>query len=376
MHTRAELVRALLISSGLLQFFLKEARKHVEWVKERSVHYALDGKTPYKMKYKKKPHLAGIHEFGAAAYVKDLKARKLDSCTQLGRFVGYDSESKGFRIYWPTKRSVTIKQNVVFHDGDVTVDATAVIPGNSSEGEKEKIIQNPENTIKCTEDDPIKNTSSEPHLENNTNLSLDPEAQNTVPFPSTPETSDAISQDPIEDKPDEEPGLGCGRQAQRKPPGAYKPMNGGLPPLKVNTMCLGDADDDGIGIYLPEDDDDIFARLSPSFATVGAMGTEPPSLDEALRGPNAKEWQAALDYEIGQLKKLGTWVIEDLPKGAPVIPTEVLKEKCGHTGIIKSYRVWIMAGGHKQVKGINYMETFSAAVKMPSVHCYGSVKLL
>ena len=27
-----------------------------------------------------------------------------------------------------------------------------------------------------------------------------------------------------------------------------------------------------------------------------------------------------------------------------------------------------MAGGHKQVEGINFMETFSAAVKMLSVH--------
>ena len=59
-------------------------------------------------------------------------------------------------------------------------------------------------------------------------------------------------------------------------------MNEGLPPLKVNAMCLGDADDDRIGIYLPEDDDDIFTTLPPSFATVGAMGTEPASLDEAL----------------------------------------------------------------------------------------------
>ena len=50
--------------------------KHVEWVKERSPHSALDGKTPYEMKHQKVPHLGGIHEFGAAAYVKDLKAGK------------------------------------------------------------------------------------------------------------------------------------------------------------------------------------------------------------------------------------------------------------------------------------------------------------
>jgi hypothetical protein len=146
-------------------------------------------------------------------------------------------------------------------------------------------------------------------------------------------------------------------------------MNEGLPPLEANAMCLGDADDDGIGIYLPENDDDIFAMLPPSFATVGAMGTEPASLNEALQGPYAKEWQAALDYEIGQLEKLGTWVMEDLPKGAPVIPcTEDLKKKRGPTGVIESYRVWIVAGRHKQVEGINYMETFLAASKMPSVH--------
>jgi hypothetical protein len=42
-----------------------------------------------------------------------------------------------------------------------------------------------------------------------------------------------------------------------------------------------------------------------------------------------------LDYEINQLEKLGTWVLEDLPEGEPVIPcTEVLKEKPGPTGEI------------------------------------------
>ena len=59
-------------------------------------------------------------------------------------------------------------------------------------------------------------------------------------------------------------------------------MAEGLPPLKANYMSLADPNDDDIGIHLPEDDDDIFVMLPPDFATVGAMGTEPASLDEAL----------------------------------------------------------------------------------------------
>jgi hypothetical protein len=113
-----------------------------------------------------------------------------------------------------------------------------------------------------------------------------------------------------------------------------------LPPLEANAVSLADPDDDKIGISLPEDDDNMFTTLLPHFVIVGAIRTEPASIDEALRGPNAKEWQAALKYEISQLEKLSTWVLEDLPKGEPVIPcTEVLKKKHGPTGEIEGYRV-------------------------------------
>ena len=81
------------------------------------------------MKHKKVPHLDNIHEFGTAVYVKDLKARKLDARAKLGRFVGYDSESKGFRIYWPNKQSVLVKHNVIFNQEDVlTKNNHVVIP--------------------------------------------------------------------------------------------------------------------------------------------------------------------------------------------------------------------------------------------------------
>ena len=67
MRARAERARALLLASGLPRLLLEEAMKHTTWLQNRTPARALDGKTPYEMRSKKKPHLAGIQEFGAAA---------------------------------------------------------------------------------------------------------------------------------------------------------------------------------------------------------------------------------------------------------------------------------------------------------------------
>ena len=73
-----------------------------------------------------------------------------------------------------------------------------------------------------------------------------------------------------------------------------------------------------------------------------------------------------LDYKIGQLEKLGTWVIEDLLKGHNTIPcSAMLKEKHGPDGKITSYQVHIVTGGHRQVEGVNHSKTFSSTAKMP-----------
>ena len=118
----------------------------------------------------------------------------------------------------------------------------------------------------------------------------------------------------------------------------------------------------------PEDDKDIYMNLPPDFALIGGMDSEPASIDEALRSPDAQKWQEALDYEIGQLEKMNTWTVEDLPPGYMAIPCGVvLKHKRGPDGQIQSYQVRIVASGHKQVQGLNYTETFSAAAKMPTV---------
>ena len=81
--------------------------------------------------------------------------------------------------------------------------------------------------------------------------------------------------------------------------------------------------------------DDV--TLLPDFTVVGTLNSEPKSLDKVLRGPDADKWKEALNYKISQLEKLGTWMVEDLPKGHSAIPcNEVLKIKRGPNGEFKN----------------------------------------
>src|SRR5271168_1027696 len=299
MRTRAERARALLLASGLPCFLWEEAMKHSTWLQNRTPTRALDGKTPYEMIHKKKPNLAGIQEFGAAAYVKDLKAGKLDARAKVGRFVGYDSESKGFRIYWPATRSVSVERNVVFNENDIrNDDGTVPIPGALSEGEKEadKVIQHPENSVeglKKAQDDQNDDSEEKSEIEQQSKT-------NTVPFPPQ-----AVAQEP-----DDEP-----HQPQERPQRAAR-YQGNYRDLTASVAIFEDHDDTAGPAVVEDPANDgylnCFDDLPLDFATVGHNGTDPQTLDEALRGSNAKEWQAAMDYEISQLQKFETWQVDDL----------------------------------------------------------------
>ena len=360
MRTRAERARALLISSGLPRFLWEEAMQHSAWLQDRTPARANNGKTPYEMGNGKKPNLVGIQEFGVAAYVKDLKAGKLDARATKGRFVGYDSESKGYRIYWPKKRSVTVERNVVFNPEDVdSSDEIAVIPGEAqSEGEINKVIQASPKTTKVVEEDeevPEKEPSDHPSTQDDA-----VETHQSTSQVDMEATGNETDQEPPDDEASSNPDYGRGKRSRRSQ-GSYRKLNQGLV-AAVSTLPEEDTTD--------EVDDDVYSpyNIPPDIALAGYSFSDPTTLDEALRGPNVTEWLKALDYEINQLEKLGTWVVEDLPPGQTAIPcTGVTRVKRGPDGEVQSYRVRIVAGGHRQVEGVNYTETFSAAAKMPTV---------
>ena len=210
--------------------------------------HANNGKTPYKLKNKIKPNLSGLQEFGVATYVKDLKARKLDARAKLGCFVGYDSKSKGYQIYWPERRSRTIECNIVFNQNDIqTSNETTVIHSKAqSEGEKDKIIQASQNNSENTEKPDTKEHDHQHTQKRQPEPHQDTQASNSITFPSIKDNH--CNTKPQEDDQSFNEQYGHGKRS-RPPPGAFKNLNEGLIAtitidLDNNNECLDERIDD------------------------------------------------------------------------------------------------------------------------------------
>ena len=226
------------------------------------------------MKSGRKPNLANIQEFRVAAYVKDLKAGKLDSRVIIGQFVGYDIESKGYRIYWPTKRMISVERNIVFNHNNVhtTENLTIIHDDALAEGERNKIIQsipkNPRDVETLSENEPQSKSDEE-------EANDEPKVSNSIPSPSTTvKNVDVV----LETNTETQPQVYGQGQHSRKAPGEYKAMNEGL----VTVTVLDDDLQSKYQSSVHPEHSELTYDLPPDFAFIGIMNSEPKSLDKAL----------------------------------------------------------------------------------------------
>jgi hypothetical protein len=99
-----------------------------------------------------------------------------------------------------------------------------------------------------------------------------------------------------------------------------------------------------------------------------AAAEEEPTLQQALDGPDASEWQEAIDYELGQLKKLGTWEIVNAPDSVNLIPCHyVLATKRGPNSEKLKLCARPIANGQRQKFGIDYFDTFAPTSNMMTI---------
>ena len=96
--------------------------------------------------------------------------------------------------------------------------------------------------------------------------------------------------------------------------------------------------------------------------------TDPDSLKEARESEDWPEWERAIQVELNQLKRMGTWQLVEKPEGAvPIRNKWVLVKKRNKAGEIIKYKARMVAKGCAQRPGYDYLEMHSPVVRMETI---------
>ena len=90
----------------------------------------------------------------------------------------------------------------------------------------------------------------------------------------------------------------------------------------------------------------------------------PKTFEEATKGPQSKEWWAAMKVEYDDQVKRGTFQITEAPYDVrPIEGKWVYKIKENSDGSIHRYKARWVAHGYRQVEGRDYEETYAPVIR-------------
>nr|KYP60991.1 Retrovirus-related Pol polyprotein from transposon TNT 1-94 [Cajanus cajan] len=163
-RTVMEMARSMLKEKGLPNTFWAEAVYTAVYLLNRCPTKAVRDKTPIEAWSGKKPSAKHLRVFGSICYihVPDEKRHKLEDKTVRGIFLGYSSQSKGYRVYNLQTKKLTISR-------DIEVDENATWNWEEERIEKKTIYM------------PINQPTTSSLEDNNQDIVISPESPRIVP---------------------------------------------------------------------------------------------------------------------------------------------------------------------------------------------------
>ncbi len=334
-RTLLEKVRAMLHAAGLPNNLWGEALKHAIWLKNRTSSKAIGGHTPFEVFHKSKPDLRDIQEWGCKVWVHVEDGSKLEGRAREGRWLGFDQESNGHRIYYPNNRSIHVERSVKFPET------------RRSEGGIHRVLNEGENAV-VSDEKKTENIQHAPALPKPASLSL-PGSPLTTP-PDTPPSSPALK--------------------------TTKPIAPQDISSKIDVQNIIEGTRTRRAAHLvqtePVADSDI---IEYAYSAVGDLSDE-PSVEEAMTREDWPLFKQAMDVEIEAMKRTGTFGDGPVPMpiGHNIVGSKwALRIKRKANGEIDKYKARLVARGFTQVQGVDYFETFSPTAKLSSLRTILSI---
>ena len=278
-----------------------------------------------------RPDLSSVYPWGCKVWVKRLDIGKLEPRAEECHFVGIDSESKGFWVYWPGKNRVGIERNVYFNEKDaldveeVQIEGGNDIPTNLNSHQPSYLPQTHPTT------DPPNDIAPDQSLNGPETQTIKSSAEKS----NLPPHNKIARRNSLRGLPQfDNEQFGRGKR-QPRPTASF-----------VDVENVLDAEEmvDGDGVLNPKRKGVIDrGRVNIDEATLSveemesalAISEDEPSLREALSGDECQAWLNAIEAELAQMEKLNAWVPVIPPPGANIIPSLfVFRRKRNNKGSI------------------------------------------
>jgi hypothetical protein len=94
--------------------------------------------------------------------------------------------------------------------------------------------------------------------------------------------------------------------------------------------------------------------------TMSLLDDNPTSYKEAMKRPDSRQWEQAINEEFASLKAMGVFEESDLPQGKTPLPSKLVLtiKRDGHGNVVK-YKARLVAKGFKQLAGRDFDEVFA-----------------
>jgi len=278
----------------------------------------LNHKTPFELFYLKKPDISHLREIGCKAFALILNKHnpKIFERSLECLLIGYSLNSKAYKCYHQPTRRIIETYHVKFvesHETETVPSKLTVIPENTSDAPAE------------THPQPV------PPL-------VDPE-------PVTPNTRPHRTSKPTE-KQAANLGLPFTSQLERMK-------------AKMSTTCEEKrTEDTAFNVELGDLDDE-------------------PTVEEALKGPEAEKWDQGIREELQGLKEMNVYELvpkEEVPRGRKVLGCKiVLRRKRNENGETVRWKGRACVKGYGQVYGQDYTATTSPTACIESWRLLGHI---
>ena len=91
------------------------------WLLNQTTTKAVEGMTPFKATFGKKPDLRKVCGWGEKVFVRIEGGTKLGGRVCEGHWLGIDLKLKGTRVYWLDSKTVTVEQNIYYNNLPVSL---------------------------------------------------------------------------------------------------------------------------------------------------------------------------------------------------------------------------------------------------------------